>query len=106
MDKGQGGSPVEILSVVLEALILGALVLLFLFLKFSIPSYASEKGKNLATKQDIGEITNEIEKARSEHTARLQELAHNLTHRWSVRQLLRFGRCGGAVSQSVRSPRR
>ena len=58
----------------LELLLLlgvGAIVLLLR----SLRSYATEKGKNLATKEDIGTITREVEKVRSEYAERFESLA-------------------------------
>jgi hypothetical protein len=40
-------------------------VILILIYRYSVPSYLSEKGKNLATKQDIAEITREIESVKA-----------------------------------------
>ena len=57
---------------------------LYLFIAFVIglvvrsllPAYFSEKGKNLATREDIGAITNEMENARSTYTKSMEELSH------------------------------
>ncbi|MBO1012296.1 hypothetical protein IPU70_01950 [Achromobacter sp. SD115] len=49
-------------------------------------SYFSEKGKNLATKQDIGEITNKIEAAKSAHAKELEAVKHSLSA-----QMARYG---------------
>ncbi|UAN04424.1 hypothetical protein [Achromobacter mucicolens] len=46
-------------------------------------SYFSEKGKNLATKQDIGQITNEIESAKSAHARDLEAVKHSLSAQMS-----------------------
>lgn len=48
--------------------------LLFYFVKSYIPSYLSEKGKNLATKEDIGTITNEVELVKSGYAEILEEV--------------------------------
>jgi hypothetical protein len=45
----------------LQIIILVVLLIIIFILKKSLPSYLSEKGKNMATKQDIGEITEIIE---------------------------------------------
>jgi len=55
-----------------EAVIAGAVV--FLLLKFFLPGYLSEKGKNLATKEDIAKITDEIERVKSQYAVLLEEL--------------------------------
>lgn len=53
--------------------ILGAGVL-FYFLKSYIPAYLSEKGKNLATKEDVGAITEEVESVKSGYAEVLEEV--------------------------------
>jgi hypothetical protein len=58
---------------------LGAIVaamVALLLLKFFLPSYLSEKAKNLATKEDIGLITDQIEKVKAEYAENLQNLIH------------------------------
>ncbi|HAY3504303.1 TPA: hypothetical protein JRX02_002929 [Elizabethkingia anophelis] len=40
-------------------------IILMLILKFAVPSYLNEKGKNLATKEDIAKITEEVKKVES-----------------------------------------
>jgi hypothetical protein len=55
-------------------------VCVFLLLKSFVPSYLAEKGKNLATREDMAEITDEIEKVKSEYALILEELkAHPRT---------------------------
>lgn len=56
----------------LEAAITGAVV--SLLLKIFLPGYLSEKGKNLATKEDIAKITEEIERVKSQYAVLLEEL--------------------------------
>ncbi len=53
-----------------------ALMLVALIAKFYIPEYLKEKAKNLATKEDISEITEAIEKVRSQYNEKLQELIY------------------------------
>lgn len=45
------------------------------FLGKYLPSYLSQKGKNLATQEDIGKITREVEQVKSEYTERLEGIA-------------------------------
>ncbi|MBD5771860.1 hypothetical protein [Marinomonas colpomeniae] len=61
----------DIVIVILEILILLALGCLVLFRK-ALFSYASEKGKNLATKEDISEITKKIENVRFDYAGQLE----------------------------------
>lgn len=53
--------------------------ILFLIVKSFVPSYLAEKGKNLATREDVTGITQQIEAVRSEYARQLQELAHQNT---------------------------
>lgn len=46
----------------------------FLLLKSFLPSYLAQKAQNLATKEDIARITNEIERVKSEYAFLLEEL--------------------------------
>lgn len=59
---------------------LGALVggcVIYFFIKSYIPNYLSEKAKNLAQKEDIAVITNEVEKVKANHQAILEEVKTN-----------------------------
>jgi hypothetical protein len=55
----------EIMVIILQVLTLLVVGILVLIYRHSLPSYLSEKGKNLATKQDIAEITREIESVKA-----------------------------------------
>lgn len=48
--------------------------IIFLFIKSYIPSYLNNKAKNLATKEDISDITDEIEGVKSGYASILEEL--------------------------------
>ena len=56
-----------------------------LFLWKYLPSYLSQKGKNLATQEDIGKITREVEQVKSEYTERLEGIAEHLRYRNQLR---------------------
>lgn len=59
---------------------IGAIVgagFLFFILKSFLPSYFSEKAKNLATKEDIGQITSEVEQVKSGYAEMLEEVKSN-----------------------------
>ena len=45
----------------------------FLFLKSFVPAYLAEKGKNLATQEDIAKITEEIEKIKHQFDIAIEE---------------------------------
>jgi hypothetical protein len=51
---------------------------LFFLLKNVLPAYFTEKGKNLATKEDIGEITNAVESVKQEFTEKTEQLRSTL----------------------------
>ena len=57
----------------LGALTLGVIVLL---IRSFLPAYFSEKGKNLATREDIAKITDEIESVKTDYAAKLKLLEH------------------------------
>jgi len=51
--------------------------IVYLLLKFFLPSYLSEKGKNLATKEDIASITEKVESVKTDYAKVLEELRTN-----------------------------
>lgn len=53
--------------------VLGGFIIGF-FLKSFVPSYLSEKGKNLATKEDIASITDKVESVKTEYAKVIEEL--------------------------------
>jgi len=63
----------KIIEIILEVLIL----LIGLYLAF-FKSYFQEKGKNLATKEDIGDITNTVEEIKSSFTTEIELFKSNL----------------------------
>ncbi len=56
--------------------VIGALAVYFL-LKSFLPSYFSEKGKNLATKEDVASITDKVESVKTDYAKVLEELRNN-----------------------------
>lgn len=51
---------------------------LYFFIKSLLPSYFAEKGKNLATKEDISEVTELVESAKVVFTTETEKLKANL----------------------------
>jgi len=51
-----------------------AAIVAILLLKHYAPSYLAEKGKNLATREDVAAITNEVERVRHQYGALVEEL--------------------------------
>lgn len=52
-------------------------IIIFLLLKSFLPSYLSEKGKNLATKEDVESITDKVESVKTDYAKVLEELRAN-----------------------------
>jgi len=59
---------------VLQILVLVAFGIVALILSKGLPSYLSKKGENIATKEDIGGITNSIEQIRLQYSTKLEEI--------------------------------
>ena len=59
----------------LVAILVGIVVIVGL-VKWYLPSYLTEKARNLATKEDVGAVTREVERVRHEYAERLETLAH------------------------------
>lgn len=73
------GAGMEKIYLVLEILILIGFIGLILLLRKYLPSYLTKKAENLATKQDIGEITHRIEEVRTQHLAALERVKSGLS---------------------------
>ncbi|SIS16515.1 hypothetical protein SAMN05878276_2753 [Aquipseudomonas alcaligenes] len=56
----------------MQAVVAGVVV--FLLIKYFLPGYLSEKGKNLATREDIAKITQEVESVKNQYAILLEEL--------------------------------
>ena len=50
--------------------------LILLILNIFLSSYIAKKGENRATKEDIGKITNEIEKVKANYAEEIQKIEH------------------------------
>jgi hypothetical protein len=64
----------DAIRITLDILILIVFAITGLFAKFALPSYLGEKAKNLATKQDIGVITQTVEEVKARHTQEIEQL--------------------------------
>jgi hypothetical protein len=64
---------IQSIFLVVLLIMLGLLVLIY---RNSLPAYFAEKGKNLATKQDIADITREVERTRSAFLDRQLQFSH------------------------------
>ena len=65
-------------SYALPFLILFGLVIIYFTIKNLLPSYFSEKGKNIATQQDITKITELVEEVKMTFTTETEKLKSNL----------------------------
>jgi hypothetical protein len=64
----------DTIRITLDVLVLIGLVSAGLFVKSYFPSYFQEKAKNLATKEDIGTITQTVEEVKARHTQEIEQL--------------------------------
>ena len=71
---------------------------LFLLLKNVLPAYFTEKGKNLATSEDIGKITQEVEKVKEEFTSKAEQLRTDLQYFNQIRYSLKTEERNAIVS--------
>lgn len=72
--------------IVLEIIALVGIGALGLLLYRYLPAYASEKGKNLATKEDIAEITKQIEGVKSAYAHELEGVRAAIGSRLGIHQ--------------------
>jgi len=73
-------SEIEKLISLLGSFGIGALLgggIIYLFIKSYIPSYLSEKAKNLATKEDVETITDKVESVKAGYAEVLEEIKSN-----------------------------
>jgi len=68
----------------MDSAVTGLLGLLVGALLTGLRSYTSEKGKNLATKEDVSEITTKVESVRNEHIAQIERLKADLTQQQTI----------------------
>lgn len=63
-----------VFMIILQLLFLIGIVFVCILMRSYLPSYTKEKAKNLATKEDISDITRKVEEVRSFHSAELEHL--------------------------------
>lgn len=68
----------ELIHGIIDVIILLGIITIVIMLRSYLPSYAKEKGKNLATREDISEITRKVEEVRTQHSAQLEHLKVDL----------------------------
>jgi len=68
------------MNLIIELTIIIFGIILFFTLKNLLPSYFNEKGKNLATKEDIEDITKKVEKIKSEFIKDIEYIKSDLSY--------------------------
>lgn len=68
----------DIVILILNILVLLSIAIIGLLWKKTLSKYLSEKGKNIATKEDIGEITNKVEEVKSTYLIELEKVKIDL----------------------------
>ena len=68
------------MNLIIELTILSVGLILFFTIKNFLPSYFNEKGKNLATKEDVEEITKKVEKIKSEFVKDIEFIKADLNY--------------------------
>lgn len=69
-------------------LIVGGFIILYFTIKNLLPSYFNEKGKNIATKEDISEITKLVEQVKHSFTKETEHLKANLNFLTNIQSSL------------------
>lgn len=69
----------DIIITIFQGVYIAGLLIIGLFAKKYLPSYLQQKGRNLATKEDISEITDKIESVRIQYNEIIQKLIANLS---------------------------
>ena len=64
----------DLIALFLSVASLIGLVLGGLFIRGYLPSYLSEKGKNLASKEDLEQLTDVVEKIKAQHASELERV--------------------------------
>ncbi|WP_169704418.1 hypothetical protein [Candidatus Kuenenia stuttgartiensis] len=68
----------ELIALVLSSLSVIGLVIAGLLLRGYLPSYVAEKGKNLASKEDLAHLTGLVESVKALHISELERLKADL----------------------------
>jgi hypothetical protein len=77
----------DLSNMILNILELVVIIVGGFLLKSYLPSYFEQKGKNLATKEDIGEITHEIEGIRNQYLKSIEVLKSQLERKSHAHQV-------------------
>lgn len=77
----------EAIGILLDIAVLIAMIVFLILLRSFLPSYFEEKGKNLATKEDISEITRLIEETKHQYSKGIEILRANLESQAHARDI-------------------
>ena len=72
------------------AILIIQIVILFVIgyiVNYSLPTYFQQKGKNLATKEDITEITTRVEQVKHDYSSKLESMKTVLSTRLFIHQV-------------------
>jgi len=61
-----------------DLVVLAVVVIAAMWMRFYLPSYLAEKGKNLASKEDVEELTRKVEGVRTQYLSELERLRFDL----------------------------
>lgn len=70
----------QLALLITNILVLLSFIIFAALAKYYFPSYIKEKAKNLATKEDIAQITDEMEKVKAEYTKALESYKSEIWH--------------------------
>ncbi|VTU35778.1 hypothetical protein H4CHR_03745 [Variovorax sp. PBS-H4] len=68
----------EVAAFVLSTLALAGLIVVGLLSRTFLPAYMTEKGKNLASKEDLAHLTHTVERIKAQQTAEIERLKADL----------------------------
>lgn len=74
------------LLTILQVVALLGIAALGILYKYYLPGYATEKGKNLATKEDVADITSRIEDVKAKYAQDLEGLRAAIHSRLGIHQ--------------------
>ncbi|GLS90361.1 hypothetical protein GCM10007916_14280 [Psychromonas marina] len=74
------------ITIILNILLILSMAVVGFIFKIYFPKYLAEKAKNLATKEDIAEITNEIESVKSSYAHSLEQVRSHLQVKSALQQ--------------------
>lgn len=77
----------DIFLAILNVLVIVALGIVAYFIRSYFPSYLKKKAENLATKEDIGEITKSVEAIRHEYSVNLESLKASIGSKLYIHQI-------------------